>query len=280
MSTFDQVTVKPNGNQQEDVGFQIDPTNAPYVNVGGEMTGSVMGVHGVALMEVGEIGVYGEGPAGVIGSGSAFTTGEGQAAGVCGVVNQGISHQITGPGVAGYNPDPGVTFGPGEVFLPDIPVYNMGVYGKGNTTSGPQPKGVGVYGIGDLVGVHGRAAGPNAVGVTGIGGGGDASMTPGGVNGEGVGVYGSGGQAEGGVFSSVSGAQMRLVPSSVPIEETSLMQTGQVGDLYLYSTSYQPGDSGTYNYNTILWLCLSPAWQHNDNQAVWAPVQLGDTIGG
>jgi hypothetical protein len=84
MSTFDQITVKPNPNHREDVGFQIDPTNAPYVNVGGEMTGSVMGVHDIALGEIGEIGVYGEGPAGVIGSGSAFTTGAGQAAGVCG----------------------------------------------------------------------------------------------------------------------------------------------------------------------------------------------------
>jgi hypothetical protein len=71
-----------------------------------------------------------------------------------------------------------------------------------------------------------------------------------------------------------------LVPSSTPIEQTSLMQTGQVGDLYLFSVATEVGTTGTYQFNTILWLCVSPAWQHIDNQALWAQVQLGDTIGG
>ncbi len=37
MATFDQVTVKPNPNENppEDVGFQIDPTNMEYVIAGG-----------------------------------------------------------------------------------------------------------------------------------------------------------------------------------------------------------------------------------------------------
>jgi hypothetical protein len=145
---------------------------------------------------------------------------------------------------------------------------------------GAGPGVAGVYGIA-LPGENGLInPGP---GVWGQGGGGNPLIPPppGSVNGDGVGVYGVAGSAEGGVFSSESGAQLRLVPSSVPMDEDNpLMQTGQVGDLYLYTEATEVGTTGTYHFNTILWLCVSPAWQHEGDPAVWAQVQLGDTIGG
>ena len=55
------------------------------------------------------------------------------------------------------------------------------------------------------------------------------------------------------------------------------METGQVGDLYLWSVSQEVGTTGTYDYTTILWLCLAPAGL---GDATWAQISLGDTIGG
>ena len=116
--------------------------------------------------------------------------------------------------------------------------------------------------------------GPTGVSGTGTDGPGVSGTGPTGVSGTGT------ADGPGGSFGSTNVAQLHLVPSSTPIEDTSLFQTGQVGDLYLFSVAEEVGTSGTFDFNTILWLCVSPAAQHLDNQAVWAPVQLGDTVGG
>jgi hypothetical protein len=68
------------------------------------------------------------------------------------------------------------------------------------------------------------------------------------------------------------------MPSSIPLgENTSLLDTGQVGDLYLYSR-----EIGLPHENlaqiTILWLCIKPAVA--GGQALWAQVQLAGTFGG
>jgi hypothetical protein len=166
-----------------------------------------------------------------------------------------------------------------------------GVEGRGNFSGvagfggdvGPEQEGTagtGVIGIGG-VSVD-TFVGGGAPGVRGIGGGGPAPSTP--ISGTatvsgGVGVYGQGGPgAEGGVFQSDEGAQLRLVPSSTPLQDSPLMTTGQVGDLYLFSVAQEVGTTGTYDYMTILWLCIAPALP--GSQAMWAQVQLGDTIGG
>jgi hypothetical protein len=57
-----------------------------------------------------------------------------------------------------------------------------------------------------------------------------------------------------------------------------LLNNGQVGDLYLYSQAQEVGTTGTYDYTTILWLCIAP--KVPNGQALWDQVQLGDTFGG
>jgi hypothetical protein len=56
------------------------------------------------------------------------------------------------------------------------------------------------------------------------------------------------------------------------------METGQVGDLYLYSV----GGTGGTEVTTILWLCIAPAFPNPPTftPATWAQVQLGNAIGG
>ena len=98
-------------------------------------------------------------------------------------------------------------------------------------------------------------------------------------NATGSGVLGTSESGRGGVFQSANAAQLRLVPSSTPLENTMLLQNGQVGDLYFYSVAQEVGTSGTFDFTSILWLCLMPALSAG-SQAVWAQIQLGDTIGG
>jgi hypothetical protein len=95
----------------------------------------------------------------------------------------------------------------------------------------------------------------------------------------GPGVTGSSQDERGGTFQSTNAAQLRLVPSNVPLDEKSpLMQSGKVGDLYLFSVAQEVGTTGTFDVNTMLWLCIAPA--AGGVRALWAQVQLGDTVGG
>jgi hypothetical protein len=95
----------------------------------------------------------------------------------------------------------------------------------------------GVAGFGDPsssgTGVFGQGRGNGAPGVRGIGAGGP------------TGVAGTG--AVGGSFGSDSnGPQLHLVPSSTRLEDnSSLLNNGQVGDLYLYSQAQEVGTTGT-----------------------------------
>jgi hypothetical protein len=71
------------------------------------------------------------------------------------------------------------------------------------------------------------------------------------------------------------------LPSTTPLNETHpLMQTGQAGDLYMYTAT---GDfripRGKPWYRTTLWLCTASR-ADTGGQALWAQVLLGDTIGG
>lgn len=143
-----------------------------------------------------------------------------------------------------------------------------GVYGVTNS-------GIGVSGGSQSkAGVFGESA--TAEGVFGYSG------SAAGIRGEsysGPGVDGVGHGSVGGVFQSDSSAQLRLVPSSTPLQENqSLLNSGQVGELCLYSVGQELGKTGTSRYTTILWLCIAPAAPRK--QSVWAQVQLGDTFGG
>jgi len=136
------------------------------------------------------------------------------------------------------------------------------------------------FAAGDTVGVYGsvQTFQPSATNVS-CGVWGDARDVTGvlGSSSSGAGISGISAAGVGGVFQS-GGPQLRLVPSSVPLADSQLMQTGQVGDLYLFSVAQEVGTSGTYDYTTILWLCIAPAVP--GGQAMWAQVQLGDTAGG
>ena len=139
----------------------------------------------------------------------------------------------------------------------------------------------GVYGTSDRsIGVFGASESFGVEGLGGISSGLYGSSGVVGFSGGGVGVQGISESGTGGGFASGSGAQLRLVPSSTPLEQTPLMQTGQVGDLYLFSGLEEVGTSGTYDLTTILWLWIYPASGQLGSQAMWASVQLGDTVGG
>jgi hypothetical protein len=167
-----------------------------------------------------------------------------------------------------------------NLFIP--PGYNdtVGVYGcvvhNDNFTLEPTPIN------GENCGVWGDIPSSDATGIGVLGshsGNGSGVL---GVNRQaGVGVFGESESGRRGKFVSVSGPQLQLVPSATPLAETqnpSLLETGQVGDLYLFSVGGEVGTTGTYNYTTILWLCIAPPVP--GSQAVWAQVPLGDTVGG
>ena len=193
------------------------------------------------------IGVFGKGAA-------AGVSGTGSSAGVLGQSQSGLGvHAVGGAATPTTSPPD-----------PQAAVFAEG--GPGSGVFAQSQSGIGVHAVGGAATPTTSPPDPQA-----------AVFAEGG---PGTGVYGSSsGGAEGGVFQSVSGAQLRLVPSTTPLLESPLMQTGQVGDLYLYSVAQEVGTSGTYDYQTILWLCIEP----NDvpgGTAAWAQVQLGDVVGG
>lgn len=236
-------------------------------------SGSSPGVSGVSQYQ----GVSGAGPVGVYGNGNG-----GPVAGT-GVLGQGTAGS---PGMVGMAyADDGFNLSAAAGVLgasagdsirdPDNPeaVTGAGVVGLSLASLG---------GASDFPGVPLLLPDPNAVpagngtGVWGASGGGT------GVHGQsqnGTGVHGQSENGRGGIFESASAAQLRLIPSAIPLEDNdTLMQSGHTGDLYLYSVAEEVGTTGTYHYTTILWLCIAPAPQ--GGQAMWAQVALGDTVGG
>jgi hypothetical protein len=258
MTTFDTVTVT--GNYSGGVtGFLTNPPYEGMISRGVDVLGTEFGVRGIATGgETGPVaGVWGLGEAvgvfGQIGVAPPASPPYGlPSAGVYGVGGSG------GPGVVGQA-------GAGTA---------DGVQGHGSGTFS------GVAGFGDPsstgTGVYGQGGGKGGPGVRGIGAGGPNTVPFGA-----VGVYGQGGPGSaGGSFASDSGGpQLHLVPSSTRLEDnSSLLNNGQVGDLYLYSQAQEVGTTGTYDYTTILWLCVAP--KVPGGQSAWAPVQLGDIVGG
>ena len=174
---------------------------------------------------------------------------------------QGIGLQAFGGGI--------IDFGlvPPPQLPPDIPAP---VFPQAGISAMGSP---GVYGSGTTGadGVAGSSTSSAASGVSGNNTGG------------GTGVAGSSTSGTGGVFQSQSGAQVQLVPSSTPLQDSPLFASGQVGDLYLYSVVRPPvigGERGVssfgfpHQYETILWLCIAPSGP--GHSATWAQVQLGD----
>lgn len=184
-----------------------------------------------------------------------------------------VGAALQGPGVFGVGDEGGQA-------PPNLQVSSTGVMGV--SQSGPGVTGVslfeaGVLGSSDDVGVVGIS--PNGTGAENLVGNIHNAGVLGGGSGSVVGVMGVSDDDRGGVFQSINSAQLRLIPSSVPLENNpALMQNGKVGDLYFFSVAQEVGTSGTFDYTSILWLCIAPA--SPPAQAVWAQIQLGDTIGG
>jgi hypothetical protein len=244
--------------------------SAPGV-IGNSVSGP--GVTGASQFQ----GVSGSGPVGVYGNGNG-----GPMAGA-GVVGQGTSGS---PGMVGMAYEAN-----------DFNLSNAaGVLGAsaGDSTRDPNNpgavRGAGVVGLSiaslgggsDFPGSPLLLPDPNAVpdgngtGVWGASGGGTGVY---GQSQSGTGVSGQSENGCGGIFESASAAQLRLIPSAIPLEDNeTLMQSGHTGDLYLYSVAEEVGTTGTYHYSTILWLCIAPA--PAGGQAMWAQVSLGDTVGG
>ena len=158
----------------------------------------------------------------------------------------------------------------------DIPasgVTGSGVLGT-NSGAGAGVSGLSVSGPGGTFTSQGSSPGVFGTSVSGPGGA---------FTGQGLapGVHGQGTDAEGGVFGSASGAQLKLVPSTTPLDDNNpLIQTGQPGDLYLYlETRNFPVRAGLPQSRAILWLCTA-SQAETGNQALWAQVVLGDTVGG
>jgi hypothetical protein len=277
---------------------QVGPVDGLWSYAG---DGGASGVIGYGSRDGSGTGVFGEG--GGFGSTGTGVLGRGKN-GVIGLTGEPDGIPVLGQGsaataVVGWaasppQPTPTDSSGPGVTPLTMPRDVVTGVYGTVGDALSPSRNSAraGVWGDarngrGDSAdsGILGTSqSGPGVAGGSGSGPGvsGLSSSGPGvsGSSGSGPGVSGFSDNAEAGVFESANAAQLRLVPSAVPIEETPLMQTGQVGDLYLFSVAQDVGTSGTYDFNTILWLCVSPGWQHISGQAVWAPIQLGETIGG
>jgi len=264
------------------IGIQAASLTAPGVN--GISTNSA-GVSGVSQFFQ---GVAGAGPVGVCGNGNG-----GPMAGA-GVVGQGIGGSAPGMVGMAFEADDftlsaaagvlGASAG-NSIRDPDHPrhVTGAGVVGLSIASLG---------GANDSPGALPLLPDPNAVpsgngtGVWGASGGGTGvlgqSQDGTGVQGQshdGTGVQGLSENGCGGSFESASAAQLRLIPSAIPLEDNeTLMQSGHTGDLYLYSVAEEVGTTGTYHYTTILWLCIAPAPPLG--QAMWAQVALGDTVGG
>jgi hypothetical protein len=235
----------------------------------------------------GVLGVIGYGSNGVAGicpnpSGMAVVGQNGAGTAVVGWAVPGgllLSNTIfspeSGPVPGGKGPAPrtlpgrqivGVYGCVGEALVPSHHNVQAGVWGDTTDKYGPSAAAPGV-----------RGTSSNGTGVAG-----DSTKGLGGVftsSGSAPGVEGKSSGAEGGVFQSGSSAQIRLIPSDSPLDANNpLMQTGQTGQLYLYShTEYFLGTDES-NTKTILWLCVAPA--PAGGQATWAQVQLGDLIGG
>jgi hypothetical protein len=165
-----------------------------------------------------------------------------------------------------------------------------GVHGEGGASplgTRKAPFATGVHGHGDLVGVSGE--GPLAGGLfsntSGLFGcfaqgtlvGMFAQSTFWGVRGSGnvgPGVQGDSTSDRGGVFSSKTLAQMKLVPST----RSSPPATGQVGDLFLMQPN--PTDPNSVK----LFLCVKDGAQAFGapigTPALWAPIQLGPFVVG
>jgi hypothetical protein len=242
------------------------------------------------LQGTGEPGVLGnavnDGGIGVIGD-------AGNGVGVYGGVNSNVGVVgVTagrGAGVVGWA-GAGVLIDGGVIPVDIPPSDTVGVYGHlGGATLKPSKSDVSCGVWGDAVG------GANATGVLGCSDADNQSGTagvdtsPGGGHGaygrsnSGAGVYGASESGQGGVFESSRSAQVRLIPSSTPLTETALMQTGQPGDLYLFSAEHEvdsgAAGTGTESFTTSLWLCIWPKTGPGE-EALWAQVQLGDTVGG
>jgi hypothetical protein len=213
-------------------------TSDSYAGVSGAGT---QGVYGTGDGGVGVVGAGYAGAPGMVGMSFANGNNLGTAAGVLGAST----------GDSARDPeDPGAVTGAGVVGLSVASIY-----------SGP---GLDIPGI-SLPDPNSVPTG-NGTGVWGASGGG-------------TGVHGQSENGRGGIFESASAAQLRLIPSATPLEDSpTLMQGGQPGDLYLFSVAQEVGTTGTYDYTTILWLCIAPAVERG--QALWAQVPLGDTVGG
>lgn len=294
------------------------PVDGTWSRAGNGGASGVIGwgsLDGTGVGVSGQGGGTGGGGTGVLGSGRNGVFGAtndatgigviGQNTGGTGVVGWAVSPAGQGSG-SDFEPAPGIsplTLPAGEV---------VGVYGCISNDLRPSRSNVqsGVWG--DARNSHGTATGSGVIGTSQAGPGLSGSSESGsGVtassnSGPGVsassksgpGVTGSSSNDIGGVFQSDSdagisaistknvggifqsdkAAQLRLVPSSIPLTDSPLMQTGQVGDLYLYSQEHEVGTTGTYHYSTMLWLCIAPTVP--GGQAMWAQVQLGDLTGG
>jgi hypothetical protein len=173
----------------------------------------------------------------------------------------GVSQAASGIAILGKS------FGTGVVgWAGNIPQPFEG--GAPSSIGFPSGEKVGVYGcIGD-------ALTPSPANNLPAGVWGDAGTSD-----SGAGVVGTSNNGAGGVFQSNNWAQVSLVPSTTPLDQTKLMESGQPGDLYLFSVSKEVGTTGTFDIATMLWLCIAPA-AGAGTQAMWAQVQLGDTVGG
>jgi hypothetical protein len=179
-----------------------------------------------------------------------------------------------GPGVVGY--------GGG---------YSDGVQGFGTASgagvrakseSGPGVAATGGYRAAGVeatgypaVSAYGVDGGIGVIGVGSEGGGVGGSSEKGiGVNGtssDGAGINGYSDNDRGGVFGSGNIAQLRLMPSTTPLEDnTDARSSGQPGDLYLYIV---PPSEPKGQPQVTLWLCVMVAPPYG---AYWQPVVLGD----
>jgi hypothetical protein len=209
-------------------------------------SGDLYGVHG----DSSNVGVYGFGVNGVSASGQSDSQG-----------NPGIAvvGQAQGSGVAGWARDLSISSAFDAFPTTSLSFLSglAGVYGCVADRTFPPSDPNGPF-TGVSAGVWGDAANEDAGS---------------------VGVFGTSQSGRGGVFQATNAAQLRLIPSTIPLEDNLLLlQNGQPGDLYLFSVSAESGTTGTYHYNTVLWLCIAPA--SPDAQATWAQIELGALVGG
>jgi hypothetical protein len=295
---------------QTPMGIQAASLTAPGVN---GISSYAPGVAGVSQYQgvsgAGPVGVYGNGNggpmvgAGVVGQGTGGSPGMvgmayeadgfnlSNAAGVLGASagdatqDPGNPGAVRGAGVVGLSIASlgGASDFPGTpLLLPDpnaVPDGNgtgvWGASGGGTGVKGQSQNGTGAHGESqDGTGVYGQSQAG-----TGVSGESQAGTGVYGQSQDGTGVSGQSESGCGGIFESASAAQIRLIPSAIPLEDNdTLLQSGHTGDLYLYSVAEEVGTTGTYHYTTVLWLCIAPA--PPGGQAMWAQVSLGDTVGG